>query len=316
MLSRVADSLYWLSRNLERAEHAARMIDVHLNLVLDESSSTPLRQRRERLLYSLWMQPTPQLLDDDYALTQYVTFEPTNDASITETIALARENARQIREQISSEMWTQINKVYLDIKCASMEEVWGHQPHEFFRSVREGSHLFQGITDATMNRSEGWQFIQLGRYIERAQSVARVLDVNVGAILEADGGGDHYVQKIGLLKSVTSFEAYSKVYHGDLESRWIIEFLLFNPSFPHAVRFCVEHMNLALREIGDETGVSKQSRLYRCAGRLNSMLSYDMVDDVLDGDLHGYLHDIQHLCHLIHEALFETYIAYTIESAS
>jgi len=316
MLSRVADSLYWLSRNLERAEHAARMVDVHLNLVLDESSTAPLRQRRERLLYSLWTPPVGEILEDDYALTDFLTFDATNAISISETIALARENARQIREQISSEMWTQINKVYLNMKCASMEEVWGHQPHEFFRAIREGSHLFQGITDATMNRNEGWQFIQVGRYIERAQAVAHVLDVHFGGMLDGDSLSDDYIQKIGLLKSVTSFEAFSKVYHGDLQSRWIIEFLLFNPLFPHAVRFCVEQLTGALREISDETGAPKQSRLHRAAGRLHSMLSYDMVDDVLNADLHTYLHEIQSLCHHIHEALFETYISYTIESAS
>ncbi|MFN8527272.1 MAG: alpha-E domain-containing protein [Anaerolineae bacterium] len=314
MLSRVADSLYWLSRYLERAEHTARLLDVHLNLVLDESQSAPLRQRRQRLLQSVWVEPVGKVIDDDYALTQFMTFDASNPGSITSAIALARENARQVREQISSEMWTQINTVYLTIKSASMNAVWGNQPHEFFRAVRDGSHLFQGITDGTMNRNEGWMFIQVGRYIERVGAIARLLDVNFDALSESTHERDDYLQKLGLLKSVTSFEAYSKVYHGDLRPNWILEFLLFNEQFPHTVRFCVEQLTKALTAISDETGVSKNSVLYRRAGRLQSALSYDVVDDVLAGDLHRYLFEIQHWCEQIHTALYETYIAYTIET--
>ncbi|MDX2159743.1 MAG: alpha-E domain-containing protein [bacterium] len=316
MLSRVADSLYWLSRYLERAEHTARLMDVHLNLVMDESRSAPLRARRERLLQSLWIAPTgdTRIYETDYALIEFLTFDAGNPASLLTTIRLARENARQVREQLSSEMWTQINRVYLDMTCARMDEVWGHQPHEFFRSVREGSHLFQGITDGTMNRNEGWQFIQLGRYIERAAAAARLLDVNYEVLTDHANRGDDYLQRLGLLKSVTSFEAYSKVYRADLTANAIIEFLLFNDQFPHAIRFCVDQVCKALEAITEETGSPRHSLLYRKAGRLQAFLSFDLVEDVLAGDLHRYLFDIQHYCHQIHTALYETYIAYTIEA--
>ncbi len=318
MLSRVADSLYWLSRYLERAEHTARMLDVHLNLGLDQSQGMSVRENRERLMMSMWQTAagSNNVLDDDYRLTDYLTFDTNNPKSIVMVIAAARENARQVREQISSEMWMQINRLYLDMKCATMPEIWEHQPHEFFRMVREGSHLFQGITDATMNRDEGWQFIQLGRYIERAASIARLLDVNFNALLIDNEAGGTYLQRIGLLKSVTSFEAYCKVYHADMQPNWIVEFLLFNADFPHTIRFCIKQVCQALEDIAVKSGRGTNNRLQRVAGRLQSSLSFDLVDDVLSGDLHRYLFDIQHQCDLIHMALYETYITYTIEASA
>jgi uncharacterized alpha-E superfamily protein len=204
------------------------------------------------------------------------------------------------------------------MKSASMEEIWRHQPHEFFRMVREGSHLFQGITDATMNRNEGWQFIQVGRYIERTASISRLLDVNYDALTEVHGehhGEDKYLRRIALLKSVTSFEAYCKVYHADLRPDWIVEFLLFNPEFPHTIHFCINELCAALEDIAEKTTTPRSSKLHREAGRLQATLRFDVVDEVLAGDLHRYLFDIQHQCEQIHNALYETYIAYTIEAS-
>src|SRR3954447_15288682 len=181
MLARVADSLYWMSRYLERAEHVARLLHVHLNLVPDQLSGLSA-QRRARLLASLWV---PQPLDgvqSDYHLLDLSAFDPGNQNSIMTCIGAARENARQIREQISTEMWQQINELYLYIRNSRLDDVWNNQPSEFLYTIKQGSHLFQGITDSTLGHGQGWQFIQVGRYIERAIDSANLISHETSAL--------------------------------------------------------------------------------------------------------------------------------------
>jgi hypothetical protein len=159
MLSRVADNLYWMSRYLERAEHTARLIDVTLQQMLDQTTEDA-SSRWVRLLESLHIASLADETNGAYDITQGLTFDVSNRSSIVSCIATAQENARQVREQISSEMWEQLNRLFLEIKRTGMEEIWHAGLHQFFASVKEGVHLFQGITDATMSHSEGCHFIR------------------------------------------------------------------------------------------------------------------------------------------------------------
>src|SRR5262249_13527953 len=156
MLSRVADSLYWMSRYLERAEHTARLLDLNLNLTLDQSSSVA-EQRWRLVLLSLRSVEPDKSPCDAYCLTEHLTFNSDNKDSLVSCVIAARENARQVREQISSEMWEQLNQLYLGVRRAKIDGIFT-QPHEFYRPVKEGSHLFQGVTDSTMTHGEGWYF--------------------------------------------------------------------------------------------------------------------------------------------------------------
>jgi uncharacterized alpha-E superfamily protein len=319
MLSRVADNLYWMSRYLERAEHTARLVDVALNLSLEGSRLSQIHARWERLLRALHI-PTGQIaVQDMYRMTHLLTFDIDNPNSIVVCIANGRENARQVREKISSEMWMQINRQFLEVRYTSMERIWNEQPHEFFRTLKDGVHLFQGITDSTMVRDEGWQFIQLGRYIERAVSIANLLEEYLDTFpLSPDTQSavmEDYVEWLGLLKSFTAFEAYCKVYNADLRPQQIVEFVTFNPSFPHSIRFCVEMVEAALQAISDATSIHKNSRALRLAGRLRSALNYDQVEDMVSRGAHRYLEDIKDQCLRIHEVIYETHITYSVEAA-
>src|SRR5262249_38937042 len=160
MLSRVADSLYWMSRYLERAEHIARVVDVQLNRLLEMPVAAG--QRTHPLLDSL-PGAAADVSTGYYERARALTFDSTNESSLAYCIERARENARQIREQISSEMWEQLNQLFLFVRAPSSIESWDAEPHQFFQAVKDGSHLFQGIADSTMNHSEGWDFIQVGR---------------------------------------------------------------------------------------------------------------------------------------------------------
>lgn len=319
MLSRVADSLYWMSRYLERAEHTARLIDVNLNLALDQSPRAE-ESRWPLVLYSLQL-GLDEGDQDAFAVTRYLTMDPKNSSSILACVAGARENARQVRGQISSEMWEQLNRFYLTVRNADFDRMWQRQPYEFFRSIKEGIHFFQGTTDSTMNHGEGWYFIQLGRYIERAVATSTLLDFHYRAYLTApdnavEESGD-YLEWVGLLKSCTAFEAFTKVYTADLlQPDRVAEFLVLNPEFPHSVRFAVDMIQASLQGIAGATAPRPGGRVNRLSGRLHATLSYSHVDDLMADDIHAYLTDVRQRCAEIHNAIYETYVAYPFEMAA
>jgi len=317
MLSRVAESLYWMSRYLERAEHTARLIDVQLNQMLDQAGGeSNLRWRR--LLHSL-RTPPPQGDVDAYSVTQALTFDASSTSSIASCIAAARENARQVREQISSEMWEQLNHLFLQVKGTSMEQMWFAEPHKFLNSVKEEIYLFQGLTDATMSHSEGWHFIRIGRFLERATATAALLDTHFSVFLTEQTEDENepldYLSWIGLLRSCASFEAYCKVYTAVIRPAHIAEFLLLNSEAPRSIRFACAMMQGALQAITKATNARNSGRVERLIGRLRASLDYYQIEEILGGDMHEYLESIQRQCALIHSGLYQAYIAYPIEVA-
>jgi uncharacterized alpha-E superfamily protein len=317
MLSRVAESLYWMSRYLERAEHTARLLDLNLNLMLDQAPD-PDGLRWPRLLDSLMVVLPDRSKTDAYSVAQVLTFDAKNNASVIGCMNAARENARQVREQISSEMWEQLNQLFLQIKRAGASKKWQSSPHLFFRGVKEGAHLFQGITDSTLSHSEGWHFIQAGRFIERASATAALLEAHVGELHgpgDSDAERSDYLDMVGLLKSCTAFEAYCKVYTADLSPERIAEFLLLNSDFPHSVRFAADMIQTALNAIAELAEARKNSRANRLAGRLRAALGFGQIDEIMGDGLRPYLSDIQRQCAQIHVALYQQYVSYPIESA-
>ncbi len=317
MLSRVADSLYWMSRYLERAEHTARLLDVNLNQMLESAQYADLRW--ERLYKSLRIPALESGADEAYRVTQFLTFDTTNSASIVSCLATARENARQVREQISSEMWEQLNRLYLRVKRTTIEEIWPAQPHTFLAGVKEGVQLFQGVTDATMNHSEGWHFIRVGCYIERASQTATLVDVHFHSLMEIQepftSASLDYMSWVGLLRSCASFESYCKVYTANIQPSRIAEFLLLNAETPRSLRFAATMMQGALQSITKITTVRNAGRVERLAGRLRASLDYDQIDEIMSGSMHSYLENIQFQCRQINEAVYQVYITYPIDVA-
>lgn len=318
MLSRVADNLYWLSRYLERAEHTARVLHLTLNLLLEHHSDEQMQARMNRVLEGLFAESLPEN-SSLYDMTKALAFDGKNSASIIWCIAKARENARQIREQISSEMWEQLNTLYLEINRADIDDIWNNQTtHEYFSRVNEGVHLFQGLTSSTMSRNECWQFLQLGRYIERATYNSHFLDVQITELQKSE----HYpviskdfMSWVGLLKCFTAFEAYCKVYTAELKPDRIIEFLLLNSEFPHSIRFSIDKMEQALNAIEEMTEVKRSSKLKRLVGKLRADLRFSQIDEILESGLAKYLEGIQQQNARIHDGIYDVYITYPIEQA-
>ena len=322
MLSRVADSLYWMARYLERAEHTTRLVDVNLNLMLDESS-TSSDHRWMRVLHALGRPKRVKWDGNPYELARTLAIDTGHKSSVLSCIVAARENARHVREQISTEQWHRLNSLYLDVtrpevKAMMQPEAASEAPSAFLQHVMEAVHQFQGVTDSTMTHGEGWHFIQVGRYLERATSIAMLLDAyhaDVWAKRDRALIGNEYLEWMGLLRSATAFEAYCKVYTADLTPERILEFLLLNAEFPHSVRFSVEGMQSALRAIQERSGGARAEALTRLAGRMQATLAYVSVDEILDRGVIPYLQSVQGECSQLHRLLYSIYVDYSVQSA-
>lgn len=324
MLSRVADSLYWMSRYLERAEHTTRLLDVNLNLMLDESS-TSSEHRWQRVLQALGKPKRVKWNDNPYELTRTLTFDTSVKTSILSCIISARENSRHVREQISTEQWHRLNSLYLEVTRPEMQSTMQAEallqnddaPAAFLQQVMEAVHQFQGVTDSTMSHGEGWQFIQIGRSLERATATAALLEAyNDDLWTEADGvDSNEYLEWMGLLRSATAFEAYCKVYTADLTPERILEFLLLDPEFPHSLRFSIDALRQALDAVDRASGGIRTETLSRLAGRVYASLAYTSVDEILAQGVIPYLQRIQAECNDIHNSIYQLYIDYSIQSA-
>jgi uncharacterized alpha-E superfamily protein len=309
--SRVADSLYWIARYLERAGHTIRLIDVRLDLELDRRANEE-GWDFTRLCAAVNCEVKPEAQTSPSRLVDSLVFDVSNRGSVLACITAARDNARQAREEISSDMWEQLNALYLRLKQVRGEGTWSVRPHYLSRLVIEGVHLFEGVTDATMGHGEGWQFLRAGRFIERAAVTATLVDQQFKDVPRLPA---NHVQWVGLLRSCAAFEAYVRCYTADVRPDRVAEFLLLNAEFPRSVRFAAARVESALRAIAQLTGRGSGGRAERLAGRLHASLDYGQVDEILAEDPHAYLEGIVRYCAQIHDAAQQSYISYPVEFA-
>ena len=308
MLSRVADSLYWMSRYFERANHCARVLEANHNLMLNPSKLST-EERWQRIMASLGIAPAAGGIDPQSAMVK-LTSDAGFESSIAFCIAVSRENAGQVREQISSEMWEGLNSLYHKVTKASANLEADIDPMRLVAAVREGSYQFHGITAATMNHGEGWQFIQLGKYMERSCALPVLLDAYFSRAREADT-----LDWVGLLASCAAFESYCKVYTAELRPDSMAEFLLLNPEFPYSVRYAVERMGAAIAAISQTSFTKAGGRIERIAGRLRASLAYAQIAEIMTGGVHRYLDEVIEQCNSLHAAVHMVYIDYPIQSA-
>lgn len=311
MLSRVADAFYWMSRYLERAEHAARVIDVASGLALDASSDTVGGQ----LLLSI---ETPPPAEGETAARNVRLGEitPAQIAAVSANVARSRENARQIREQISAEMWEHLNSIYLLLNRSGGPP---SDPGTFARMMINRAHLFHGVAEASLSRGEGWHFMEIGRYLERAITTAMMLKryflardrrptgARAGDVKDEAAG-------TGLLSACAALEAYCRQYTAEIRPERVAEFLLLDADFPRSARFAADRVEDSLRTIARLAGRQHTARPDRFAGRLRASLNFGTVDEVLE-DGANYLEQLRRQCGQIHVSIYQAYITYPIESA-
>jgi len=310
MLSRVADSIYWLTRYVERAENVARFIDVNLNLLLDAPLAT---QQWEPLVLttgdlSFFQHHYGEFTAEN--VIRFLTFDSSYPNSIVSCVQAARENGRSVREIISSEMWEKINDFYFMVREVSQTSHIS-ELSDFFTHVKMSSHLFAGVMDATMSHNEGWHFGQIGRMLERADKTARILDVKYFILLPSvrDVGTPlDELQWISLLKSASGYEMYRKRQHRILP-QGIAEFLILDREFPRSIQFCLIHAERSLHRITDGTPGIWRNPVERALGRLRSELDYLTIEEISERGLHEFLDDLETRLNDVGTQIFETFFA-------
>jgi uncharacterized alpha-E superfamily protein len=308
MLSRVADSLYWMSRYFERADSCARAIEATHGLMLSRPEVAH-DQRWYRALTVLGLPADARDQDPQLALGRLAA-DRQNRSSIVSCIACARENASQVREEISSEMWEQLNRLFHEITRSEVDLQDASAVMRQVSLVREGSYTLYGATEMTMSHGEGWQFVQLGKFTERACVISMLLDAYYLTASEADD-----LDWVALLTSCAAFECYCRVFTADLQPDRIATFLLVHPEFPYSVRYAVERMQASLDAIMEGSEMHKRVRIKRIIGRLRASLAFTPMVDLMAGDLHAFLNGVLDQCAALHLAVHEAYIDYPIEVA-
>jgi len=293
MLSRTADHLYWMARYTERAENLARMVDVtqrmsllHGGQAADVSPWTAalVIAGGETAYRAKQGEVTPA------AVMRYLSFDADNPSSILRCLKAARENAHAVRGTLTSELWETINDTWLRLRETSPAVVEGTGAGEFFEWVKYRSHLSRGVTIGTMLQDESLWFARLGTYLERADSTARILDVKFQTLLAAgadtEGTGDYY-QWSTLLRSVSAFEIYRKVYRDRITPRRVAELFVLRDDMPRSLHHCLDEVHSLLGRVANRQSDETERR----AGILHAMLHYGRIDDIIEQGLHAFLTD-------------------------
>jgi len=312
VLSRVAEAVYWMNRYVERAENVARFVDVNLNLMLDmpdgaDQQWAPLIATTgdDALFREKYGTPTRA------SVLHFLTFDPGYSSSILSCLRAARENARSVREIISSELWEQVNKAYLMVSSAATRPDVLETPHDFYSEIKLAAHLFVGVTYITMTHNEAWHFGRLGRLLERADKTSRIVDVKYFLLLpDPQDVGSPYdeIQWASLLKSASALEMYRKRF-GRIEPVRVIEFLLLDHKFPRSMHYCVTKGERSLRAISgaadDAPGTSPEREL----GKLRTELAGADIREVVGGGLHEYLDTFQDKLNSVGQGIHDTFFA-------
>ena len=238
------------------------------------------------------------------------------EESLLACVSHARENARQVREQISVDMWEELNRLYLRLHAAREDRGWQEQPEDLFREVRHSVYLFKGITSSTMVRGEGWQYMELARFLERSINTSMLLDVhlrefheNLRGPVETTG----FVEWLSLLLCCASFDAYTRAYTAAIRPLNVIDFLVLNAEFPRSLRFAADRIEESLKHLSRLSGRTQPARVERLAGLLRASLQFVQIEELLNGDVLQTLEHVRRQCRLIHHATYQSYISYQLE---
>jgi uncharacterized alpha-E superfamily protein len=311
MLSRVADSLYWMSRYLERTEHIARLLAVKLETTVEQSREDA-EAAWARVLTAVSEENQPVTDADVLANIQHIAFERVSHTSLVSSLCFARDNARQVREQLTVEVWENLNRLYLKLRDLTAADVTN--PAVLFREILQDLHALGGVTYSTLSHGEGWYFLELGKHIERAQLTCRLLDLHFGAARAGFPTEPNYFDWLVLLKFCSAFEPYCKVYTATIQPAKIAEFLLFDAEFPHSVRFSVDRVCDALVHVAPGAPPGRRAAVERLAGRLKASADFTQIEELMSGSIDRFLGDIARQCEKIHDAVYAAYIAYGAET--
>ncbi|MFY0600589.1 MAG: alpha-E domain-containing protein [Cyclobacteriaceae bacterium] len=311
MLSRVADSLFWLGRYTERAENYSRFIDVNFNLSID--LPVGMKEQWEPLISAtgdkeFFISLYGRFFTRENAI-RFLAFDERNQNSIASSIQKARENARIVRENIPKETWEVLNELHYYVQKGCKKKIWKQEdPKDTFKQIKYQLQLLTGIAFDTVSRNQGWFFTNLGKYLERADKASRILDVKYHFLLpSADEVGSplDFLHWAALLKSVSGFNSYRRKY-GKITPTSIAEYLILDRDFPRSILFCLIRAEDCLHEISQEKkGYSNM--VEKAIGNLRADIEYADINDVFKFGLHEYLDGLQERINEISSAVYDQY---------
>lgn len=314
MLSRVANSIYWINRYIERAENYARFIDVNHRLTMDLPPGLE-EQWRPLILTTGDHESFEEKYGEDYSqdnVIRFLVFDKENPNSVISCLALARENARTVREVISSEMWLLINQLYLNVKDGISNSNWDEDNlTEMLESIKTGSHTFNGIMESTLSHGEGFHFGIIGRCLERSDKTARILDMKYYYLLPKVQDVDtplDMLQWSALLKSASAYEMYRKQY-GKMEIKKIVSFLALDRIFPRSMHYGLVAAERSLHSVTGTSIFSFSTEAEKALGRFRSEMDYTDIEDIMNQGLHEYLDAFQAKLNHVGETIFKTFFA-------
>ena len=314
MLARVAASLYWMARYLERAEFTARLVGLQIQR-LPVGTAVEVAAGWRLLFAGIGHDPPESeslgnMEDDDflfvdgYTLTDILTFEQGNPAAVANCLAAARENAREVRSAIGPGIWSSLNREYLALRRTRLVEVWKREPELLYRDVAEGIQRFHGICDSSMRRGAEWSFMQLGRYVERAQLVVSMLVAHCDDAAGRENGGEWPV----LLRACNAFEAYGRECGGVIEETAVLGLLLHEADLPYSLRFCLQRLHEDLDVIGPAPCDGAATGPFAILSQLDEQLRH-RARPAADGRFSepGALRQVAGLFRTFHDALEGSY---------
>ena len=311
MLSRVANSIYWINRYIERAENYARFIDVNNNLMLDLPS--PIKEQWKPLIMVTGDIMLFESKYEEYSKNNVIKFLVTdkeNPNSIFSCIANARENARTVQEVINSEMWFELNELFLSVKNRLLKRNWDNDTlNELLSEIVKGSHLFCGTMDATFSHTEAWQFAYMGRMLERADKTIRILNMKEYYLMDNGVADNHSIELLhwtSLLKSVSAYEMYRKKY-SQLQVDKIIEFILLDNSFPRAVRYSIARAERSLHTITDNHTYAFTCAAEKELGKLRAKLEFLEPSEVFAKGLQNFLKEVLVRLNTVGDAIYDSF---------
>lgn len=310
MLARVADSFYWIGRYVERAEHYCRMSDVMLNATLDRSEAA---SQVARIVLEAVGDPDLAKAQNPYDAARALTLDRLDPVSIYSSIAYARENARQIRDQITTETWERLNLIYLRMSSPDAARDFADGSQLFLHDTIADLHLFKGAGDSTMLHGEGWSFLLLGVYLERAQLIGSLLESVFGERAPKRAVSNHFIMT-SVLRMGCALEPYLRTYTADMQPGNILNFLMLDEDFPRSMRFCTDQIEQHLASITRHAGVSGSVGPERLAGRLKARLQYADIKELQAQGASAFLTTVLEECGAIHSGVYDAFVAYPLES--
>jgi uncharacterized alpha-E superfamily protein len=313
MISRVAEHCFWLSRYLERAENAARILDVNQTLLLD--FEVPLEQQWKPLLIISGIHEFAGTVDSE-SVQEFMTWEKDNACSIAASLAAARENARIIREVISADMWERMNYYYLWMQGPAARALYDRDRNDFYNQIRRINQLLFGICEGTMAHGEAWEFFKLGKYLERACQTGRILDVKYHLLLPTPdqvGTPIDSAQWTAILKSCSGYEPFHKQRHGFDQGTSVADFLIFDPIFPRSIRRCLWYCREASHKISGRQRGQAGNDAERALDHLIEWLNLVAIDDFVRTGLHESLTKVIDAIHDIGHAVRRSYFEFSQE---